>query len=86
MPRIQQITTSEESLSFTDSNSVTNTLLYSDVPSSDLQGTEDWINNWLNSRVVDCQVICHVYSINPFQIKVGTFNTSNSVPSDWWVE
>lgn len=87
MPAIRQVSIQSDKISF-DSVGVTKTLTYASMPASQntIAKVESFINSWLASNVNSCQMVCHIFSINPVKATIYTANLGDSIPANWWVD
>lgn len=85
MPSIQKIQITKDNLVFGDRSGV-KTLEFSNIPKTEtsIAKVEAWVNNWLAANKGDYQMVCHVFSVSPIKLTVGTFDLGITIPANWW--
>lgn len=88
MPPIRSVTITSTGFTVTDPTGAAKVFTASAIPSAQNTAAkvETWVNTWLAANLVGYQARVHVFARSPLVWTLGTWNTGESIPENWWVE
>lgn len=86
-PPIRYVSITDDIFEFTDCRSVRKILNASAVPAGNVTPAlaEAWVNNiWIPANITGFQMRVHVFSLSPLRVTIGTWNTGETISTNWW--